>query len=153
MRGRKPKPTRLKILYGNPGRRPLNHNEPTPGVATPRCPAHLCDEAKAEWKRISRELHALGLLARIDRAALAAYCQAWARWVKAEGLLKHTGEVLKSQETGAFYQNPYLSVANRALEQMHRFLTEFGMTPSSRSRIHVTPQHATDELGAFLNQA
>src|SRR5260370_21696242 len=153
MRGRKPKPTRLKILEGNPGRRPLNPNEPAPRAANPRCPAHLSDEAKAEWKRISRELYALGLLARIDRAALAAYCQSWARWVKAEDLLKQSGEVLKSQGTGAFYQNPYLCVANRAMEQMHRFLTEFGMTPSSRCRIHVTPQNARDEFEAFLNSA
>ena len=29
-RGRKPKPTALKVLEGNPGKRPLNDREPVP---------------------------------------------------------------------------------------------------------------------------
>jgi P27 family predicted phage terminase small subunit len=68
-------------------------------------------------------------------AALAAYCQAWSRWDKAEEMLKSTGPVIKSKTTGAIYQNPYLAVANRTMKQMRDFLTEFGMTPSSRSRM------------------
>jgi P27 family predicted phage terminase small subunit len=66
---------------------------------------------------------------------LAAYCQAWSRWVKAEEMLKSTGPVIKSKTTGAIYQNPYPAVANRAMKQMRDSLTEFGMTPSSRSRV------------------
>lgn len=50
-------------------------------------------------------------------------------------MLKSTGTVIKSKTTGAIYQNPYLAVANRAMKQMRDFLTEFGMTPSSRSRV------------------
>jgi P27 family predicted phage terminase small subunit len=50
-------------------------------------------------------------------------------------MLKTTGTVVKSKTTGAVYQNPYLAVANRAMKQMRDFLTEFGMTPSSRSRV------------------
>ena len=135
MRGRKPKPSALKMFEGNPGKRALNQNEPKPAVQTPDCPVHLDDEAQAEWNRITPELSTLGLIARIDRAALAAYCQAWSRWVKAEEMLKSTGPVIKSKTTGAIYQNPYLAVANRAMKQMRDFLTEFGMTPSSRSRV------------------
>jgi P27 family predicted phage terminase small subunit len=103
-------------------------------VQTPECPVHLDDEAQAEWNRITPELNTLGLIARVDRAALAAYCQAWSRWVKAEEMLKSTGPVIKSKTTSAIYQNPYLAVANRAMKQMRDFLTEFGM-PSSRSRV------------------
>ena len=100
------------------------------------CPvSHLDDEAQTEWNRITPELSTLGLITRIDRAALAAYCQAWSRWVKAEEMLKSTGPVIKSKATGAIYQNPYLAVANRAMKQMRDFLTEFGMTPSSRNRV------------------
>jgi hypothetical protein len=35
MRGRRPKPTRLKMLTGNPGKRPLNNDEPRPDVNIP----------------------------------------------------------------------------------------------------------------------
>ena len=51
-RGRKPKPTALKALEGNPGKRPLNEHEPVPPKATLRCPAWLEAEAKKEWKRL-----------------------------------------------------------------------------------------------------
>ena len=33
--GRKPTPTNLKVLKGNPGRRPLNKDEPVPDVRLP----------------------------------------------------------------------------------------------------------------------
>ena len=84
MRGRRPKPTHLKVMRGNPGKRALNPHEPKPRPAMPTCPAHLCPSAKAEWKRLARELHALSILSNLDRAALAGYCQAYGRWVEAE---------------------------------------------------------------------
>ena len=61
-RGRKPKPTALKVLEGNPGGRPLNLNEPKPVKKAPRCPSWLEDEAKKEWKRMGKVLEQLGLL-------------------------------------------------------------------------------------------
>lgn len=149
-RGRKPKPTNLKILYGNQGKRALNEDEPTPDVEIPEVPPHLDEEAREEWSRIALELHTLRVLARVDRAALAAYCQAWSRWVKAEGIIAKTGEVLKSADTGNFYRNPWLDVANRAMKQMHEFLVEFGMTPSSRSRIKVQPAKETTKWEGLL---
>ena len=88
----------------------------------------------------------LGLLAEIDKAALAGYCQAYGRWHQAERELKRMG-IAKPQkekaangkmvETGYVYINQWLYVANKAMEQMKWFLAEFGMTPSTRSRIMV----------------
>lgn len=78
MRGRRPKPTALKVLEGNPGKRPLNRREPQPLRSIPTCPAHLSPTAKGEWKRLAGQLHRLGILSQLDRAALAAYCQATA---------------------------------------------------------------------------
>lgn len=142
MAGRKPLPTRLKLIRGNPGKRPLNEREPEPKLATPTCPQILQGESRKEWRRATRELRALGLLARIDRAALAAYCRTWGRWVEAEEKIAATGEIVKAP-SGYPIQNPYLSISNRALENMHRFLTEFGMTPSSRSRLRVGSREPT----------
>ena len=78
-RGRKPKPTALKVLEGNPGGRPLNPNEPKPAKKAPRCPSWLEDEAKKEWKRMGKTLEQMGLLTEMDMAAFAGYCQAYAR--------------------------------------------------------------------------
>ena len=55
-RGRKPKPTAVKVLEGNPGKRSLNTNEPKPVKKAPRCPAWLEDEAKKEWKRMAKQM-------------------------------------------------------------------------------------------------
>lgn len=52
-RGRKPKPTALKVLEGNPGKRQLNVVEPKPRNKAPKCPAWLDAEAKKEWRRLA----------------------------------------------------------------------------------------------------
>ena len=87
-RGRKPKPTALKMLEGNPGGRPLNTKEPKPEKKAPRCPSWLEDEAKKEWKRMAKVLEQMGLLTEMDMAAFAGYCQAYARWKEAEEFLE-----------------------------------------------------------------
>ena len=137
MRGRKPKPTAQKLLEGNPGRRPINGREPAPPAGMPTCPAHLSPTAKAEWKRLARTLNRIGLLSQLDRAALAGYCQAYGRWVEAEKRLAETPVLLKTP-SGYVQPSPWLAIANKNLELMHKFMAEIGMTPSSRSRVTVT---------------
>ncbi len=136
MKGRRPKPTHLKVITGNLGKRPLNAREAKPPIALPTCPAHLCPSAKAEWKRLARQLHDIGLLNSLDRTALAAYCQAYGRWVEAERKLKETPAILK-MPSGYLQQNPWLTIANKQLELMARFMVELGLTPSARCRIAV----------------
>jgi len=150
MQGRRPKPTALKVIEGNAGKRRLNENEPKP-TGIPTCPGHLSKEARKEWKRISKELLTCGLLTSVDRAALAGYCQAYARWVEAEEKVAHLGHVVKSP-SGYPVQNPYLSIANTCLDQIRKFATEFGLTPASRSRLQVTvsPDLPADETEALL---
>ena len=60
MAGRKPKPTEVKKLEGNPGKRKLNTKEPNPGKGMPDCPAWLLPEAKTEWIRLSEKLNQMG---------------------------------------------------------------------------------------------
>ena len=149
MAGRKPKPTALKELAGNPGKRPLNRREPKPKTALPTCPRHLDGEARKEWRRMGGELARMGVVTVVDRAALAAYCVAWARWVEAEGQVTKLGTIVKTAN-GNLIQNPYLAVANRALEQMTKLAGEFGMTPSSRSRVQVAEPDAGPSLADVL---
>jgi P27 family predicted phage terminase small subunit len=132
--GRRPTPTKLKVLHGNPGRRPLNRAEPDPEPALPDCPAELPEAARSEWRRVAGELHGLGLLSRIDRAALAAYCEAWGQWLEAIAAVRRSGAVVKAP-SGYAILNPHLAVANQAYGRMKAMLVEFGMTPASRSRI------------------
>jgi P27 family predicted phage terminase small subunit len=134
MRGRKPLPTAVKRATGNPGKRGYNHAEPRPPEGLPDCPSHLSAVAKDEWDRIAETLYDMGVLTTVDRAALAAYCQAYGRWVEAEEKLKETPVMLKTP-SGYVQQSPWLSVSNKQLELMGRYMAELGITPASRSRV------------------
>ena len=134
MRGRKPHPTKLKVLRGNPGKRPLNKKEPKPDPSIPEPPEHIKGLALKEWYRAAGELHRIGLLTVIDRAALAAYCAAFGRWCECEQQISKTGMLIRTPN-GYPIVNPLLSVSNKAVAQMRAFLSEFGMTPAARSRV------------------
>jgi P27 family predicted phage terminase small subunit len=144
--GRKPKPTHLKLVTGNPGKRPLPQAEAKVAPARPSPPPHLSDEAKVEWGRVSEDLFKVGLLSDVDRAALAAYCQAYARWVQAERAITEmakrdqlTGGLMIRTSNGNAIQNPLVGTVNKAAADMVRYAAEFGMTPSARSRINAEP--------------
>ena len=141
-RGRKPKPTHLKLVEGNRGKRALNKDEPVPERALPSPPAFLSDAAKVEWGRVSEELYRLGLLSNIDRAILAAYCQTYGQWQAAETAIAAMAEkdpvfrgLVIETTNGNLIQNPLVGVANRSKADLARYAAEIGMTPSARSRI------------------
>jgi P27 family predicted phage terminase small subunit len=143
MRGRRPKPTRLKVLTGNPGKRPLNADEPRPEPTIPECPPELGPVARKEWDRLAAELASLKILTALDRAALAAYCNAYGLWAEAIEAIQKYGTMVKSP-SGYPIQSPYVSIANRQAEIMMRIASEFGFTPASRSRISTpSPESAT----------
>jgi P27 family predicted phage terminase small subunit len=143
MRGRRPKPTRLKLLTGNPGKRPLNMDEPKPELGIPDCPPELGPVAQAEWNRLAAELNLLRILTQLDRAALAAYCGAYALWAEATENIQKFGTMIKSP-SGYPIQSPYVSIANRQAEIMLRVATEFGFTPASRSRVSSSAPNKPD---------
>jgi P27 family predicted phage terminase small subunit len=136
MRGRKPQPTKLKLLRGNPGKRPLPENEPQLEASMPEPPEFLEGAGLKEWNRIAPLLHGAGLLTALDSAALGVGCQSYGVYLEATRNLRKSGTVIKSIQ-GQPMMSPYLKVANVALQQWTRMLAEFGMTPSSRTRIKV----------------
>jgi P27 family predicted phage terminase small subunit len=153
MRGRKPTPNRLKLLRGNPGRRPLNKNEPAPRPlkAAPRPPTFLNRRAAAEWRRIARELVELRLLTSVDHAALAGYCDCFAEAAEASELLKKTPGLTVTGPNGT-YANPLLRIRRQAFASMRSFLVEFGLTPSSRSRVSApAPEKSEDRESRATN--
>ena len=133
-RGRKPKPTAIKVLEGNPGKRELNLLEPIPPKGDLTCPDWLEDEAKAEWERLAPSLEAMGVLTTADLMAFAGYCQAYARWREAEEFISRHGSIFQTP-SGYVQQVPQVSIAQQNLRIMQSFCSEFGLTPATRSRI------------------
>ncbi len=134
MAGRKPKPTAVKKLEGNPGKRKLNSKEPVPAKGIPACPAWLMPEAKKEWERLAELMNQMGVLTEVDIAAFAAYCQSYARWKEAQEHITSGGSTFETDK-GYQQQTPWVGIANTNQKLMLQAASESGLTPSSRSRI------------------
>lgn len=149
MRGRKPDPVGLKLLKGNPGKRPINLNTFAPKSVIPKCPAHLKGEARRHWTRVTRELHAYNMIGEVDGSRIAQMCTIWARYVHAESMISKAEEkggsgLFVKTPNGYPVQSPWLTVSNKSIEQYGVICAEFGMTPSARVR--VVPQTSQMEL-------
>lgn len=152
MAGRKPKPTSLKLLHGTAQACRMNKNEPKPKGDSIKMPSGLSDDAKKCWKQVAKHLKDAGVLTNLDVHALAMYCEAYARWFDANEKIKKFGTVIKAP-SGFPVQSPYLAIANKAFDQMKSMLVEFGMTPSSRTRVSVSEKaQDNDPLNEFLNR-
>lgn len=150
-RGRKPKPTALKELEGNPGKRPLNKNEPKPEAAPEAGapPKHLSDHAKAEWRRLYEPLRRCNLLTVADLPAFEAYCVSYGRAKEADEIIEREGLTITTPNQHK-QAHPCVSISRQERFLAKAFLIEFGLTPASRSRIASAgtpppPSNPTDE--------
>lgn len=114
-------------------------------------PPHLDALAQEEWRDIVPQLRAIGVLSVIDGKALAAYCDAYARWARARQHIAKYGDVTGEGEH--MKRNPSVLIAERAVMIMRAFLIEFGMTPSARARLEVgTPATPAEDNKDFFTQ-
>lgn len=132
-RGPPPKPSKLKKLQGThrKDRAARNELEAKPGV--PAMPSWLNAEARAEWRRIVPQLEALGILSDVDGGMLADYCTAHALAVNATK--KYQREGMVKTINGQLQKHPAVKIAQEARAQARLLAAEFGLSPSSRSRI------------------
>ncbi len=143
LRGRKPTPSTLSFIRGNPGKRPPKQDEPKPPAEMPQCPEHLDDRAKEKWKVLAPEIFDLGILTKIDGDLFAAFCQEFSFWQDALERLK------KLKPTKAARYSPtnrsLIKAARAAEAAMNRLGVEYGITASSRTRIQATPPNLDEE--------
>jgi len=160
--GHNRKPSKLKAIQGNPGKRKTNKREPRPAPGTPQMPLGLAAEATAEFRRIAPILEKMGVLTKADGPALIAYCKLHALNVKAEAAIKKYGIVFaKVDEVGVsvLKKNPAVSIFESTSRLIRSFLQEFGLTPASRSKVAASEGRdlepdvkAQDQLQDFLDR-
>jgi P27 family predicted phage terminase small subunit len=140
MRGRKPTPLNLQLLRGNPGKRPLNMDEPVPPpLSAEPVPAELIDrEARDEWTRIAPGLIACGQVTMADRTLLVAYCLKYGQWLRLEAEARKHPMIVKGAR-GTPLSNPAVRLANQTLDLVIRAAAELGITPTARTRVARTP--------------
>lgn len=116
MVGRRPTPTELKLVTGNPGKRPLNDQEPKPEGEVKR-PSFVKGRAARVWNQYAAGLIAAGVLTAWDVDMFGAWCCLMAE----------------------FQKDPDAFTASK-ISQMRALASSFGLTAADRSRIRVSPE-------------
>src|SRR5437016_14201374 len=150
MRGRKKTAAKILHLRGNPGRRPVNDQEPKPETGVPKKPNFLSATAKKYWNYHARRLDQAGILSKVDLGILAAYCTALATLDKAEKMLEqgvYTQDTVSGEK-----KTPWILIAKEARDQIRSLGSELGVTASSRARMKVDVKPREDAFDAYRNR-
>jgi P27 family predicted phage terminase small subunit len=156
--GPKPKPPHLKLIEGNPGKRPINTLAPKPAPKAPTEPrwvkllpgplsTQIRKDAAAEWKRIVPVLDGLGLLSVVDSALLTDYCICWARLLECERTLSLEGMTKETDRGPA--KHPLTTVAGQYRSALKSYVGELGLGPSSRGRLAVPGTESDGDVDLF----
>lgn len=154
MKGRKPKPTALKLVTGNPGKRASKRREPKPKRCIPSPPAHLADDAKVAWGSLAARLDRLGLLTELDAFALEQLCENYAEilTLRADVAVHGRFQVVATKAGGMMERTrPAASLLADAERRFRGMMSEFGLTPSARTRVSTTDDApAADPAEAYF---
>jgi P27 family predicted phage terminase small subunit len=136
VRGAKPKPSHLKVIAGNPGRRPLNKREPKPSGDLKAAPDWMTVRQIKIWDEAIRTAPK-GLLKELDESILSVWVIARDMHQQASAEIAQSGLMTTTPKTGDSIQSPYVAVVNRQALIMMKAAAEMGFTPSSRSRVAI----------------
>ncbi len=155
--GRKPKPTALRLIQGNQEHRPLPENEPEPKavVGSVEPPEWLGATARSFWPGFVSELQEMGVLTSADLPALALLCDSYAEHVECSRVIESEGRTYEATTAaGAVMVRPRPEAAMRdAAERRARaMLVEFGLTASSRTRVHALKAKPENKLDKYINR-
>ena len=147
--GRRPKPTALKILQGTnrgPARR-----EPSAPVGVPPMPERLKVDQVAvdKWAELADILSKMGVLTTGDGEALATLCEVHSAEQSCLLQLRAGGAVMHT-DLGGVKPNPAGPMYRSLVAMKASLLSEFGLTPSSRTKLATKAEVQKDELEAFF---
>lgn len=120
-------------------------------LGVPRRPDHLDDHGREAWDSVTAELAKLGCLSTAEAFAIELYCVVYSRWRKAIDGLNSDG-ITTTTDLGSIKGNPAMQVIAQCERTMSSMLSEFGLTPSSRSRVKGGPEAPRDALSDFLSK-
>lgn len=135
------KPTALKLVEGNRGKRAVNAHEPEPELLqdlTP--PAHLPEHVAAVWRELAPKLRRAMVLTELDTPLLEMTAMAIAMHRLAMEKTADGKVMMKNAETGTVSLSPYTLLQSMSFKQGLAALREWGATPAARSRVMIDPQ-------------
>lgn len=162
MAGRKPVPTKLKVLTGNPGKRPINRKEPEPPRGIPAMPGWLEDfpVAVAEWRRESEILDGMGILTMAEEGILAMHCYLMAQIQEIAAEINKEGRVAYTSRMDSLGNEVMDAKPNPKAVQIKNMITEYrqigsllGFDPVSRVKMATDPKEKEGKYDRLLNNA
>lgn len=153
MAGRRPTPTHLKLVAGNPGKRPLNNDEPTPKTGFPSPPSHFDSKLKSVYAKFCEILNEMGLLTVADGVAIERLTQCYIEILECDKVIKKHGqvqEVLNTQGELVLKANPAVAQRADADRRLRAWMIEYGLTQASRSKVKVNVKEEGNELDQFF---
>jgi P27 family predicted phage terminase small subunit len=142
------------VLHGTHRKDRANPAEPQPEKGAPRPPSVLDATERRRWRQLAADLEGMGVLSKVDQGALLLLVTARVRYERLVRIVRREGEVLEMKETGKKYRNPSALAKERAFAEYTRLCVEFGVTPSSRSRVSIAPiAPPRDEAQDFFGDA
>ena len=147
MPGPSRKPTALRMIHGTRDKRKVRQEAMPGGVA--QMPDWLCEVAQSEWVRLSADLFKIGLLTKADEVEFAVFCQAYAELQEAEDALVKYGRTQVTKD-GFERKSPWLSIRDEAWKRIHQAAQQFGLTPSSRTKIDVQEKSPIDDKSKYI---
>jgi P27 family predicted phage terminase small subunit len=140
LRGPVPEPTTLKVIRGNPGKRPLNKLEPKREALSTaqikrKCPNDLSVTAQIWWKYYAKVFADSHIVTETDLGMLSQLTVATAERVEFERKLAAAGPLYVAPKTGYIQISPLYSLVSSARDREYRLLREFGASPSSRTAV------------------
>jgi P27 family predicted phage terminase small subunit len=159
------KPTKLKVLEGNPGKRPLPTNEPEPKIAMPDMPDDLDADAQKVWNTLGPKLLRIGLLTDADGDAFAILCQIRSRLTQIHRIMHPTDGTQPAlvqmkvtvdgsgQEHTELKPSPYTTMERLYYQLFRQYAAEFGLSPRGRVGLRTVGSSNDDDFGGLLDDA
>jgi P27 family predicted phage terminase small subunit len=158
MKGRKRTSTALKVLKGTNQPSRINQNEMPVIVITkiPHPPKWFSPLARKIYKDCTRTLMASRILSKVDLQLLVAYCHEYSNYLEIMEKFDTDIEeqiVTSITKSGSIKQiNPLFKIAMASLDRAKIIGVEFGLTPSSRSKVNILFGNTQDPFQAFLSR-
>ncbi|MBW1251963.1 MULTISPECIES: phage terminase small subunit P27 family [Pantoea] len=146
-------PTHLQLVRGNPSKRAVNKNEPKPPSGVPTTPKHFSKQEKYWFKRLGDELDCMGVITKLDGMALELLIGAYIEWRTHRDYLDEEGETYTTKtQTGdtLIKAHPRVAMMADAWKRLRGMMSEFGMTPASRSKVNTGGTGEVDPFDEFL---
>lgn len=155
-RGRKPTPTKLKVLRGNPGKRPLSKDEPQPPTGDMDPPEWFDEIARQKWEHVYPILTDMKVLTQADYDVLCAYCDTYSKWLKATKFIRENGvsiEAVNIKGDIVYKRRVEVDIESDCGKRLRMLMSELGLTPATRPKLKVNaPDQKGNKFREFLER-